>query len=180
MDKFERIDRKVVHKGNIIDYCVDDIITPDGKKVNFDFIAHKGAAAVVPVLDNGDIVMVRQWRNAIDKYTLEIPAGGLNTADEPTFDCASRELTEETGYHSDNIELLKTIYTTVAFCNEKIDIYVAHDLIPGKQNLDPDEFINIETYSIDELIDMVYNNEICDCKTAVAILAYYVKFCANK
>lgn len=179
MEKFKRIERKVIREGNIIDICVDKIVTPDNQVRNFDFISHKGAAAVVPVTDDGQIIMVRQWRDAIDRFTLEIPAGGLLSPDEPTFDCAVRELAEETGYRSENVEFLKSIYTTVAFCNEKIDIYVARNLVPGDRNLDPDEYINVEKYSVEELLGKVFADEIQDAKTAAAILAYYLKYCGD-
>lgn len=84
------------------------------------FIGHKGAAAVVPVLDDGRVLMVKQYRNALDRMTIEVPAGGRDTTDEPYITCASRELEEETGYRSDNLEFLISVQTTVAFCNEKL------------------------------------------------------------
>ena len=100
---------------------------PNGNIVKWDFIGHKGAAAVVPVGEDGKILMVRQYRNALDRYTLEVPAGGLNGVDEPTRTAAARELEEETGYRTDELDFLITIRTTVAFCNEKIDVYLATD-----------------------------------------------------
>lgn len=177
MEKFERVDRKLVFKGAIIDFCKDKIITPKGKKVEWDFIAHKGAAAVIPVLPDGRIIMVKQWRNAVDKFTLEIPAGGLDGANEPTEQCAARELEEETGYKAGRIEFLQTVIPAVAYSGEKIDIYVAFDLEKSMQHLDPDEDINIELYKVDELVEMILNNEINDSKTTSAILAYYNKYC---
>ena len=102
-------------------------------------IKHKGAAAVVPVTEDGKILMVRQYRNALERYTLEIPAGALDEEGEPGFKCAARELEEETGYKSEELEWLITLRTTVAFCNEKIEVYVAKNLIPSKQHLDEDE-----------------------------------------
>ncbi len=121
--------------------------------------------------------MVRQYRNALDRYTLEIPAGGLNGADEPTRDAAGRELEEETGYRSDDLEWLITIRTTVAFCNEKIDIYVAKNLIKSHQHLDEDEFINVEAYSVEELSRMILEGKIEDSKTISAIMSYKDKYC---
>lgn len=168
----KRINRELIHKGRIIDYYQDTIEVENGNTVKFDFIGHKGAAAVIPVCDDGKILMVRQQRNALDRETLEIPAGGRDSAEEPTIVCAARELEEETGYKSDNLEMLISIYTTVAFCNEKIDIFVARDLKPSKQNLDEDEFIEVEAYDIDELCQMVYDLKIQDGKTVAAIMAY--------
>ena len=132
-------------KGKIVDYYHDIVKIPNGNIATWDFVWNKGAAAVVPVRDDGKLIMVRQYRNAIDRETLEIPAGGLNTPEEPTREAAARELEEETGFKTDDLEFLISIKTTVAFCNENIDIYVAKNLKPSKQNLDEDEFINVET-----------------------------------
>lgn len=174
-----RINRELVHKGTIIDINRDTMELPDGRKEYFDFIYHKGAAAVVPVKDNGKILMVKQYRNAIDDYTLEIPAGGKNGVDEPTLDCAHRELEEETGYYTDksNLELLVSLYTTVAFCNEKIDIYLAKNLTKTQQHLDDDEYIDVYEYSVDELMELIYTGKIVDAKTIAAISVYNSKYC---
>ncbi len=172
----ERIKRELIHKGKIIDYYEDTIAVENGNQVIFDFIGHKGAGAVVPVRDDGKILMVRQHRNALDRETLEIPAGGREGLDEPTIDCAARELEEETGFRSEHLEPLISIYTTVAFCNEKIDIFVARDLIPSKQHLDEDEFINVEAYDIDELCNLIFEQKIQDGKTVAALMAYKNKF----
>jgi ADP-ribose pyrophosphatase len=118
--------------------------------------------------------MVRQYRNALDRFTVEIPAGGLNK-DEPTIDAAARELEEETGYKCGKIEKLISIRTTVAFCNEKIDIYLATNLTKTKQHLDDDEYVNVEIYTLEELVDMIYSGKIEDSKTISAILAYKTK-----
>lgn len=174
--KFERLDRTLMHHGAIVDFYKDTVRTPAGHIVEWDFIGHKGAAAVVAVAEDGRLLMVRQYRNALDRYTLEIPAGGLDGADEPTRTAAARELEEETGYRSDDIELLLTLRTTVAFCNEKIDIYLARNLEKTHQNLDEDEFIHVEAYTVDELTQMIYEGKIEDAKTMAAILAYKDKY----
>lgn len=177
MEKIERLDRTLVHNGAIIDYYQDTVKVPNGNIVKWDFIAHKGAAAVVAVNNDGKLLMVRQYRNALDRETLEIPAGGLESISEPTDVAAARELEEETGYKAKKLELLITVRTTVAFCNEKIDVYVATDLEPGSQHLDEDEYINVETYDIDELVQMIYECKIQDGKTIAALLAYKEKYC---
>lgn len=177
MEKFERLDRTLVQKGAIIDYYQDTVKVPNGNVVKWDFIAHKGAAAVIAVNSDKKLLMVRQYRNALDRETLEIPAGGLNSADESTDVAAARELEEETGYKAGKLELLITVRTTVAFCNEKIDVYLATDLKPSRQNLDEDEYINVETYDIDELIQMIYDCKIQDGKTIASLLAYKEKYC---
>ena len=172
MEEIKRISRDLVAHGAIIDYYQDTMQIPNGHVARWDFIKHKGAAAVVPVDDQGRIIMVRQYRNALECYTLEIPAGGLQTAEEPTRDAAARELQEETGYYSDDLELLLSIYTTVAFCNEKIDIYLAKNLKPGRQHLDEDEYVQYEAYPVEELMNRIFRCEIQDSKTVAAILAY--------
>ncbi len=176
-EEFKRLNRELVYHGVIVDFYKDTVQVPNGNVVEWDFIGHKGAAAVVPVREDGKLLMVRQYRNALDRYTLEIPAGGLNGASEPTLDAAARELEEETGYRSNDLELLLTIRTTVAFCNEKIDIYVAKNLMKGEQHLDEDEFINVEAYTVEELSDMILAGKIEDSKTVAAIMSYRVKYC---
>jgi len=176
MQRINRINRELKYSGTMIDIYSDTISVPNGNIVHWDFVKHKGAAAVVPITDDGKIVMVRQYRNALDRETLEIPAGGLNSQDEPTIEAAARELEEETGYKSNNLELLITIATTVAFCNEKIDIYLARNLIQSKQNLDEDEYVEVEVYTLDELTDMIYAGKINDSKTISAIMSYKNKF----
>ena len=173
-EEFKRLSRDLVCHGAIIDYYQDTVQVPNGNVVKWDFIGHKGAAAIVPVTAEGKILMVRQYRNALDRYTLEIPAGGLNPG-EDTKTAATRELEEETGYKSEDISFLVSIYTTVAFCNEKIDIYVAKNLLPSKQNLDEDEFIDVQAYSVEELLEKIFAGEIQDSKTICAIMAYKIK-----
>ena len=178
-EEFKRLNRELMYHGTIVDFYKDTIQVPNGNVVEWDFIGHKGAAAVLPVREDGKLLMVRQYRNALDRYTLEIPAGGLNGADEPTRDAAARELEEETGYRSDNLEWLITIRTTVAFCNEKIDIYVARNLIKSHQHLDEDEFINVEAYSGEDLSRMILEGKIEDSKTISAIMSYKDKYCSS-
>lgn len=179
MDQFERLDRTLVQKGAIIDYYQDTVKVPNGNIVKWDFIKHKGAAAVVAVNQEGKLLMVRQYRNALDRETLEIPAGGLESVEEPTDVAAARELEEETGYKAGKLELLLTLRTTVAFCNEKIDVYLATDLTPSRQHLDEDEFINVESYAIEDLVQMIYDCKIQDGKTVASLLAYQNKYCGK-
>lgn len=177
-DQFERIDRELVYRGHIVDFYEDTVRVPNGNVVKWDFIKHKGAAAVVPVLEDGRILMVRQYRNALDRETLEIPAGGLNRADEPFIECSHRELEEETGYRCElsDMEFLISIRSTVAFCDERIDVYVAKNLVKSCQNLDEDEFINVYPYTTEELSRLIYEGEIQDSKTIASIMAYIHKY----
>lgn len=167
------INRELMHKGSRLEFYKDTLRIPNGNVVSWDYIKHNGAAAVVPVTKDGKIVMVRQYRNAFDAETLEIPAGGLNSPDEPTLEAAVRELKEETGYISlKPLKKLVSVATAVAFCDEIIDIYVAEELEKGEQHLDEDEFLNVEEYELDELVDMIYSGKIRDSKTISGLLAY--------
>lgn len=175
MAEYKRLERTLIAKGAIIDYYQDTMQIPNGNTAKWDLIDHKGAAAVVAVREDGKLLMVRQYRNALERETLEIPAGGLNGRDEPTMHAAARELEEETGYVSDHLELLVSIYTTVAFCNEKIDIYLARDLRRGHQHLDEDEYLNVEAWDPEELKRMIFDGKIQDSKTICAIMTYLAK-----
>lgn len=175
--EWKRLKRELVYKGSIINYYRDTVQVPNGNVVEWDFIGHNGAAAVVPVTEDGRILMVRQYRNALDRVTLEIPAGGLNGKDEPTKTAAARELEEETGYRSEELSFLISLNTTVAFCNEKIDVYVAKKLVPSSQHLDEDEFIDVVPMDVEELTQMIYEGKLMDSKTVAAILAYRSRYC---
>ena len=177
--EIKRVKRERVYQGTIVDVYKDYMEFSNGNHEVWDYIHHKGAAAVIPVMDDGRLLMVRQYRNALDRFTLELPAGGLDQADEPGRDCSARELEEETGYRAAKMELLITVSTTVAFCNETIDVYLATELTPTQQHLDEDEFVEVECFTIDELKDMVLAQKIQDSKTAAAIMAYYGKYCIN-
>ena len=123
--EIRRIRRERVYQGTIVDVYKDYMEFSNGNHEVWDYILHKGAAAVIPVMDDGRLLMVRQYRNALDRFTLELPAGGLDKADEPGRACSARELEEETGYRSEDLEWLITLRTTVALCNEKIEVYAA-------------------------------------------------------
>lgn len=172
MEPIKRLNRELVYKGSIIDMYKDTVSFPNGNTAYFDFIGHKGAAAALPVMDDGRIMLVKQYRNALDRFTLEIPAGGRNSEDEDYMTCAARELEEECGYHSDNLEFLISVITTVAFCNEKIEVYIARNLKKTEQNLDENEEVELVAFSVDELVQMIYKGTIEDAKTMSAILAY--------
>lgn len=182
MNRVERLSRELVYEGSIINFYKDTVKVPNGKIAKWDFIGHKGAAAVVPVTEDGKILLVSQYRNALDRMTLEIPAGGKNGREEPFLDCAWRELEEETGYFAekDNLEFLISLKTTVAFCEEQIDVFVATKLRKTQQHLDEDEDISVAAYDVEELLDMIYAGKLQDGKTISAILAYYTKYIAKK
>lgn len=179
-DEVKRIKRQLAYKGAILDVYEDTMEFPNGNTEKWDYIHHVGAAAVVPVLDDGRILMVRQYRNALERCTLEIPAGKLDDPKEPGIVCSRRELEEETGYKSEHLEWLITIRTTVAFCNEKIEIYVAKDLIPAKQHLDENEYVDVIPYTLEELKEMIFKGTIEDSKTVASILAYESRYVNTK
>lgn len=106
----------------------------------------------------------------------EIPAGARDSKTEPTIECAARELEEETGYRCENLEFLISLRTTVAFCNELVDVYAARELIPSHQHLDEGEFIDLEPYTLEELSTLIYQGVIQDAKTVAAIMAYKNKY----
>ena len=120
--------------------------------------------------------MVRQFRNALNREKLEIPAGKLDDPNEPKIECAYRELEEETGYRCEKLEYLMSMNTTVAFCDEAIDIFVARNLIPSHQHLDEDEVIFVEEWDIADLEELIYSGKMTDAKTVAAILAYARKY----
>ncbi len=170
----KRIKRELKYSGTILDmYC--DHVEVNGHVAKWDYLHHKGAAAVIPVTNDGKILMVRQYRNALDRYTLEIPAGALDAPEEPGIECAARELEEETGFFSKDLEWLITLRTAVAFCNERVEVYVAKNLIQSKQHLDEDESIDVEAYTMAELKEKIFSGEIEDSKTIASLMSYAVR-----
>lgn len=169
------IERKEAYRGKVIT-VYDDLVDVGGHQTHWDFIHHDGAAAVLPVLDDGRILMVRQYRHALGRYTLELPAGKLDRPGEPFLECARRELEEETGYKSDHLEFLLFVNTTVAFLDEKIGIYLATDLKKGEMHWDEDEELGVEAWSLDDLKELIYKGEMTDGKTVAALMTYAAKF----
>lgn len=170
-----RINRELKYEGAVLKIYSDTVIA-NGHEAHWDYIHHDGAAAVVPVTEDGRILMVRQYRNALDRETLEIPAGKVDAPEEPRIECAYRELEEETGFRTEKLEFLIRVNTTVAFCDEGIDIFVARHLIPSHQNLDEDEVIEVEAWEVKDLLELIYSGRMTDSKTVAAITAYAVKY----
>ncbi|HIU78747.1 MAG TPA: NUDIX hydrolase [Candidatus Avilachnospira avicola] len=165
------LEHRLSYQGKILK-IYDDLVEVNGRHTHWDLVHHNGAAAVLPVTDDGKILMVRQYRHALSRYTLEIPAGKLDSPDEPMIECARRELEEETGYRSDDLSLLLNINTTVAFCDEFIGVFLAKDLKKSHQHLDEDEDINVEAWELKDLLELIYTQKMTDSKTVAAILAY--------
>ncbi|MDA3846511.1 MAG: NUDIX hydrolase [Vallitaleaceae bacterium] len=172
MDKIKKIGETEIYKGSRVHLFKEQLLMPNGKEVEWELIKHIGAAAIIPVADDGRIIMVRQYRNAADDYTLEIPAGILDSKDEEPLTCAHRELEEETGYKSNDLTYLYKFYSSIGLCDEIIYIYIANNLIQSQQDLDDDEFVTLERYTVDELMTLIRNGELMDNKSISSILMY--------
>lgn len=170
----KRIHTKEIYKGKIIDVYCDDILLPNGNKATREYIKHIGAACVVPLTENGEVLMVRQYRYPFEKVLLEVPAGKLDEKSEDPKAAALRELREETGASAEELTYLGAYYPTCAYSDEVIHIYLARNLSFGETHFDEDEFIEPERISLETLIEMVMRGEIPDGKTQTALLkAYY-------
>jgi len=163
-----------IYKGKIIDLSVDTVTLPNGATVDLEVIAHPGAAAVVPVKDDGTVVMVRQSRPAFGAFIYEIPAGKLHPGEDPR-DCAVREVEEETGYKVGRLEPLLSFLTTPGFTNEIIHIFSGTELSPGTQDLGPDEVLEIIEMPLAEAIDRINDGAIRDAKTIIGLQAVCLK-----
>lgn len=163
------VSRKQIYQGNIIKVEYVTVTLPDGREATRDIVLHPGASAIVPLSDNGEIYMVRQYRKPIDKISLEIPAGKLDKGEDPRA-CAERELREETGLTSGNIKHMLSIHSTPGFSNEVLHVYLATELKEGELCADDDEFITSEKIPVSELIDKIISGEITDAKTIIGVL----------
>lgn len=170
MDLNEKIIKEELkYEGNFLKFVSVDVKLPDGNKGNRDVIRHPGASAVLAFLDDETVLLVEQFRVALDKILLEIPAGKLEKDEDPRV-CAYRELEEETGYKSENIEYLGTIATGAGFTDEQIHIYKATNLYKGIKGGDEDEFIEAKPYKIKEIKEMIKDGRIIDTKTISAFM----------
>ena len=160
VEHVKRLKRELVYKGAILDIYKDTMELPDGNKAEWDFVSHRmGAAAILPVMKDGRIVMVRQYRNALERETLEIPAGCRDSKTEDTAYCAARGDGRGNGIPQHECETFISLRTTVAFCDEAVDIFVATDLEVGTRHLDEAESIDVEIYTLEELCDMIYEGK---------------------
>ena len=158
-----------VFDGKVLHVFVDDIYLPNGKMGYREYIKHGGAVAVLPLTREGEVLCVKQYRYAIGRVTLEIPAGKLDSADEIHKEAAERELREETGARTGRMTFLGTYIGSPAILDEKIDIYLAEDLSFGDTDFDEDEFINVEKIPLSRLLDAAMDGSIMDGKTLFAI-----------
>lgn len=158
------LESQQIFKGRILTVRVDQVILQNGCKSTREVVFHPGAVAVLPILTDGNLILVKQFRYPVGTELLEVPAGKLDENESPE-ECALRELEEETGYKARKIEYIGYIYTTPGFSNEKIYLYVATDLIKTEQNLDQDELLRVEVLQPQEVLAKCLNGEIIDAKT---------------
>lgn len=179
-----RLARRPVHSGRIVDLSVDTVRFPDGSVGELELIRHRGASAVLPLLDppespDPDVLLVRQYRYATGGFVYEVPAGMPDRPGEPWDECARRELEEETGMRAGALERLTRIWTTPGFTDEVIRLYVAWDLEAGEAHLDADEFVEVVRVPFSQAVEWVRDGTIQDCKSIATIL-YAAQFVVGR
>lgn len=171
MEDYKLVKSEMAFKGRIISVNHDTIVLPDGREAVREIVKHGGAAAILPVDSDGNIILVRQYRHSARELALEIPAGCLEKNEAPEV-CAVRELEEEVGVKTGKVTYMTKFYSSIGFCDEVIHLYLAEDLVETQQNFDEDEFITLEKYSLDEALNLITTGKIIDSKTILAILFY--------
>lgn len=174
----KKISSEEIFNGVAIHLFRDEILLPNGNKGIREVVRHPGAVCVIPVTDEGEVIFVNQFRYALDRVTLEVPAGKLEKGEDP-MEAALRELSEETGVRAEHIEPLDALYTSPALIDEIIYMYIATGISQGEQHLDDDEFVNVVKIPLNEAIDMVMSGKILDAKTQLIILKA-AKYLENK
>ncbi len=167
---------KNIFSGKVVTLNIDTVRLPNGVTVDLETIRHPGAAAVVPLKDDGSVVLIRQFRHAAGGFIYEIPAGKLYPGEDPLH-CASRELEEEIGYRASSLELLSSIFTAPGFADEVIHVYLGTGLTKGRQQLDRDEVLEIVQMPLDRAIERIQDGTIRDGKTIVGLQAVYIRTC---
>ena len=165
----KRLSSEEIFDGVAIHLFRDEILLPNGNKGVREVVRHPGAVCVLPLTEDGEVIFVNQFRYALNKVTLEVPAGKLEKGEDPT-EAALRELSEETGIEAKKIVPMGALYTTPALMDEIIYMYIATDLSQGEQQLDEDEYVNAIKIPLDKAVEMVMNGEIRDAKTQTMIL----------
>ena len=163
------ISSREIYRGSVVSLRVDKVRLPAGLETIREIVEHSDAVAVVPIDTNGNIVMVRQYRKAVEQRLLEVPAGGVEKGELPE-EAAQRELHEETGYTAASIEPLVRFYTSPGFCTELMHVFLARKLSSGETKPDPDETIQVVPISFERVLDMVQRGEIKDSKSIASIL----------
>lgn len=166
--KETKIKSDIKFQGNIIDVYQDQVLLPNGKVASRDVVRHCQAVVIVPLLADGSVVFVEQYRYPLQEVLLELPAGKLDVAEEPLA-CAARELLEETGYRAKTMKYLGKIATTPGFCDEIIHVYSAQNLEAGVACPDIDEFLNVKIIAENEITTYIKNGKLYDSKSIAAI-----------
>lgn len=171
----ERLSSRHIFQGRAIRLDVDRVRLPNDREAELEIVHHPGAAAVVPVLPDGDVLLIRQYRYATGGWLLEVPAGKLDPGEDPEH-CAYRETEEETGFRPTELRSLGWVWTSPGFLDEKIWLYLATGCEPTAQSMDEDEVLEIERMPLREAVDKALRGEIHDVKSALALLraAQYV------
>jgi len=160
-----------IYDGKVIKVKVDDVLLPNGKTAKREIVNHQGAVAVLALTDDGKMVAVRQFRKALERSIVEIPAGKLEKGEEP-LECAKRELVEETGYQAASYEHISSFYTSPGFADELLHLYIATDIEAGEKQPDEDEFVELLHLTLDDAKELHKNGEIRDAKTVLAMFAW--------
>jgi len=169
-----KIEETILHHGRILDLFREVHRMPDNRESGFEIIRHPGGAAALPILDDGRLLLIRQFRPAAEDYIYEIPAGRLEVGEEPAG-CVERELEEEVGYRPKQLESLGYVYSSVGFCNERIFLFIATNLEQTQTAHEPDEFIEPLIVTLDEALKMISAGTITDAKTQIALLRYAIQ-----
>jgi ADP-ribose pyrophosphatase len=165
---------KNIYTGIVVSLNIDTVTLPNGLTVDLEVVRHPGAAAVVPLKDDGMVVLIRQFRHAAGGFIYEIPAGKLDPGEDPIA-CAARELEEEIGYKAGKFELLSSIFTAPGFTDEVIHVYKATGLMAGRQQLDRDEVLEVIEMPLLDAIRMIETGAIRDAKSIVGLQAVYLR-----
>ncbi|MGO3018029.1 MAG: NUDIX hydrolase [Anaerococcus sp.] len=170
MDSYEKtIKSDPIYDGKILSLRVDTVELPDKKYSKREIVDHKKGVGIIAFDGEDSLYLVKQYRISIDTYTLEIPAG-LVEANELPIDAAKRELQEEIGFYPEDIEYLFDMHASPGFTNDKLSFFISKDLKESKLEEDNDEFLEIKSYKIDDLYNMIQNGEITDAKTIIGIM----------
>jgi len=156
--------QSILHQGRVFNLVSENYTLDNGVTSDMDFIQHPGAAAMVPMLNKKEVVLIKQYRHAMREFIWEIPAGTLDL-EESAINCAKRELIEEIGYSANNWKQLGIITPLPGCTDERIHIFLASDLLPAKQDLDDDELLNVHIMELSKALEMILSGEIQDGKT---------------
>jgi ADP-ribose pyrophosphatase len=160
-----------IYEGRVVNLSVEDVTLPNGAVTRLELMRHPGAAAAVPLFEDGTIVLLRQYRHAVGGWLWEIPAGKLDKPGENPLECAQRELAEEAGLAAERWHKLGSIYTTPGFCDEIIHLYLARDLRDVPQNHEEDEVIEVHRVPLREALAMIPDERLQDTKSMAALQA---------